>query len=133
MRPAECLATAWRGGVAAAMALCLGACVETGSARLDPEVAAERGAIGGLLGGLRGPGIGSAVAIDSAVGATIGGPAGFAAGAIIGIATADPLPSYGPVALPGDALVPGFYDSWPPGYYAPALGSRTPPPVNRPE
>ena len=46
----------------------------------------------------------------------------------VGAATMQPLPDYTPIAVPANEVIPGFYDSWSPGYHTPPLGSRTPPP-----
>ena len=34
----------------------------------------------------------------------------------------------GVVSDPASAVIPGYYDRWPPGNHAPPLGSWTPPP-----
>lgn len=99
-----------------------------GVARVDPEDAAERALLGGLIGATLGTGLGAIFAINPAIGAVIGVETGAAVGAAIGVATAQPLPSYRPVTVPVAAIIPGFYDSWPPGYRAPPLASQTPPP-----
>jgi hypothetical protein len=97
--------------------------------RVDPEQAAERGVIGGLVGGILGAGVGAiAAAGNPAFGAAIGGPAGAVIGGAIGVATTPPLPSYAPIAVPTMPVIPGFYDTWPPGYRSPPLGTQVPPP-----
>jgi hypothetical protein len=97
--------------------------------RVDPEQAAERALVGGVVGGLLGAGVGAiAAAGNPAFGAVIGGPAGTVIGSAIGIATTPPLPDYTPVAVPAAPVIPGFYDTWPPGYRSPPAGTRVPPP-----
>jgi len=97
-------------------------------ARVDPEEAAERALVGAALGAALGTGLGVSFAINPAIGAVIGVESGAAIGAAIGVMTAQPLPSYAPIAVPKEAVIPGFYDTWPPGYHPPAIGSQTPPP-----
>jgi len=103
--------------------------------RVDPEEAAERALIGGLVGGVLGVGIGATASANPAFGALVGGSAGAALGSAIGIATTRPLPSYTPIAVPAAPVIPGFYDTWPPGYAAPPNGLQVPPPPSewRPE
>lgn len=96
--------------------------------RVDPEDVAERTMIGSVLGAALGTGLGSTFAITPAVGAVVGVEAGTAIGAAIGAMTAQPLPAYEPVAMPTAAVIPGFYDSWPPGSHALPIASATPPP-----
>jgi hypothetical protein len=97
-------------------------------ARVDPQDVAERALIGAVLGAALGTGIGAIVAINPAVGAVIGVESGAAIGAAIGAATAQPLPDYAPIAVPSAALIPAFYDTWPPGFRPPPVTSQTPPP-----
>ena len=73
-------------------------------------------------------GLGAIFAINPGLGATLGTEIGGGLGAAVGIATAEPLPSYAPITIPASSLIPGFYDSWPPGYIAPPIGSLAPPP-----
>jgi hypothetical protein len=96
--------------------------------RADPEEVAERGSIGGALGAMLGAGLGATASIDPALGAAVGGPAGAAIGVVVGIATVQPLPSYAPIAVPAAPVIPGFYDTWPPGYAAPPAGAQASPP-----
>jgi len=96
--------------------------------RVDPEEMAERALIGGVLGAALGTGLGATFAINPGLGAVIGVEAGAAIGAAIGAATTPPLPSYAPVAIPAAAVIPGFYDTWPPGYGTPPAASQVPPP-----
>src|SRR4051812_17042649 len=96
--------------------------------RVDPEEAAERAVIGGLVGGVLGVALGTTGSANPAFGALVGGSAGAALGTAIGIATTRPLPSYTPIAVPGAPVIPGFYDTWPPGYPAPPNGLQVPPP-----
>ena len=119
-------------GIAAALSGCVEAYgpapFTIGLARVDPQDAAERAVIGSVLGAALGTGLGAAVAINPAVGAVIGVESGAAIGAAIGAATAQPLPSYAPIATPSAALIPSFYDTWPPGYRPLPIASQTPPP-----
>ena len=96
--------------------------------RVDPDDAAERALIGSALGTALGTGIGAAFAINPGIGAVVGAESGATIGAAIGAATAQPLPKYAPIAAPTVAVIPQFYDSWPPGYHAPPIASETPPP-----
>jgi hypothetical protein len=96
--------------------------------RLDPQEAAERAVAGAAAGALIGAGLGATVAIDAGLGSVIGAEVGAPLGAAIGIATTTPLPDYKPIPVPVSAVIPGYYDRWPPGYHAPPLGSWTPPP-----
>ncbi|MBV8494716.1 MAG: hypothetical protein JO162_14715 [Alphaproteobacteria bacterium] len=95
---------------------------------LDPEEAAERGIAGAALGAALGASLGAMVAINPGLGALVGTEIGAPVGAAIGVATTPPLPDYKPIAVPAAAVIPGYYDRWPPGYHAPPLGSWTPPP-----
>jgi hypothetical protein len=120
-------------GLAAASAICIAACSAPNPpgialARVDPEDAAERGVIGGVVGATTGAGLGAIVAIKPALGAGIGAAAGAPIGAAIGVATAQPLPAYKPIAVPVAAVIPHFYDTWPPGYQMPSIAGQTPPP-----
>jgi hypothetical protein len=120
-------------GLAAASAVCIAACSAPNPpgialARVDPEDAAERGVIGGVVGATTGAGLGAIVAINPALGAWIGAAAGAPIGAAIGVATAQPLPAYKPIAVPVAAVIPHFYDNWPPGYQMPSIAGQTPPP-----
>ena len=69
-----------------------------------------------LVGGVLGAGVGATASANPAFGALVGGSAGAAIGSAIGIATTPPLPSYTPIAVPAAPVIPGFYDTWPPGY-----------------
>ena len=80
------------------------------------------------MGGVLGVGLGATASTNPAFGALVGGPAGAAIGSAIGIATTRPLPSYTPIAVPTAPVIPGYYDTWPPGYAAPPAGLQVPPP-----
>lgn len=97
-------------------------------ARVDPEDAADRAIVGAALGTALGTGLGAIFAINPGIGAVVGAESGAALGAAAGVLTAQPLPSYAPIAIPAADDIPGFYDSWPPGYHAPAIASQVPPP-----
>jgi hypothetical protein len=96
--------------------------------RADPEEVAERALVGGSLGAMLGAGFAATVSANPAFGAIIGGPAGAVIGTVVGVATTRPLPSYTPVAVPATPAIPGFYDTWPPGYHWPPTGVQVPPP-----
>src|SRR5579862_4144833 len=108
----------------AAVAASLSACVHA----VDPEDAAERAVGGAAVGTALGVFIGTAGSINPAIGAVIGAEAGAALGTAIGIATAAPIPSYHPIAVPPQPVIPRFYDTWPPGYHAPPGNPETQPP-----
>lgn len=97
-------------------------------ARVDPEDAEDRAVIGTALGATLGTGLGAAFAIDPGVGALFGAVSGAAIGAAIGVITAQPIPDYAPIVVPREAVIPGFYDTWPPGHHPPPIESQTPPP-----
>lgn len=97
-------------------------------ARVDPEDAADRTIKGSILGAALGTGIGTTTAISASVGAIIGVETGAVVGAAIGAATAQPLPDYKPIAVPTAAVIPKFYDTWPPGYHMPPEAAQAPPP-----
>jgi uncharacterized membrane protein len=96
--------------------------------RVDPVDAGERAIVGAALGAALGTGIGATFSINPAIGAVIGAESGATIGAAIGAATAQPLPDYAPIAIPTAAIIPGFYDTWPPGFHPPPIASQTPPP-----
>jgi hypothetical protein len=96
--------------------------------RVDPNDAADRAAVGAVLGAALGTGLGATFAINPAIGSVIGIETGTTLGAAVGAMTAQPLPSYAPLAVPTAAVIPGFYDAWPPGDHPPPIGSQTPPP-----
>jgi hypothetical protein len=96
--------------------------------RVDPEEASERALIGATLGTALGTGLGAGFALNPAIGAVVGAEAGATLGAATGIITAQPLPAYKQIAAPTTAVIPQFYDTWPPGYHIPATASQTPPP-----
>ena len=96
--------------------------------RVDPVEAGERAIVGAALGAALGTGIGATFAINPAIGAVVGAESGAAIGAAIGAVTAQPLPDYAPIAIPTAAIIPGFYDTWPPGFHPPPIASQTPPP-----
>ncbi len=109
---------------AIAVAAALSACVHP----VDPEDAAERLPAGAAVGAALGSFIGVALAINPAIGAIIGTETGATLGGIIGVATAAPVPAYHPVPVPAQAVIPHFYDGWPPGYHAPPGNPETQPP-----
>jgi len=117
-------------GVAASLSACV---APDGSAplelaRVDPQDAADRALIGGVLGAALGTGLGASFAINPAIGSVVGVEAGAAIGAAIGVMTAQPLPAYKQIAVPQEAVIPGFYDTWPPGSHSPPIAAQPPPP-----
>jgi hypothetical protein len=96
--------------------------------RIDEQEAAERAVEGAAVGAALGASVGATVAINPGLGALVGTEIGAPLGAAIGVATTPPLPDYKPIVVPASAVIPGYYDRWPPGYHAPPLGSWTPPP-----
>ena len=119
-----------------ALAAALSGCADTPDeagfrwpfARVDPVEAAERAVVGAALGAGMGTAIGTAFSINPGIGSIVGAEAGAAIGAAIGAATAQPLPDYKPLAPPVTAMIPDFYDTWPPGYRPPPVAAQTPPP-----
>jgi hypothetical protein len=96
--------------------------------RIDAQEAAERAVEGAAVGAALGAGLGATIGINPGLGALVGTEIGAPLGAAIGVATAHPLPDYKPIAVPASAVIPQYYDRWPPGYHPPPLGSWTPPP-----
>jgi hypothetical protein len=117
-------------GLIGALSGCVAANAPEGirMARVDPQDAAERALVGGALGTALGTGLGASFAINPGIGVIIGAESGAALGAAIGAATAQPIPDYTPIAVPKSAVIPGFYDSWPPGYSPPPTAAQAPPP-----
>jgi hypothetical protein len=102
------------GVVAAGLATVLSGCVA-----VDLEDPVERAAAGTVLGGAGGAAVGATFGINPGYGALIGAEIGMPLGAAIGVATAPPKPSYAPIPVPTEAVIPNFYDGWPPGYRLP--------------
>src|SRR5216684_8934153 len=98
------------------LAAMLSACAPYTPHPVDVEIATERAAMGALLGATAGAAFGAAFAINPAYGALIGAESGAGIGAAVGVMTSPPPPTYEPVAMPAEAVLPGFYDAWPPGY-----------------
>jgi len=96
--------------------------------RVDPAQAAERTVEGAAIGAALGASLGAIVAINPGAGALIGTAAGAPIGAAVAYATTPPLPDYKPIAVPASAVIPGFYDRWPPGQHPPPVGTLVPPP-----
>jgi hypothetical protein len=117
------------GVVALALAAGLSACAPYTATpyvtAVDPEIATERAATGALLGAALGSGIGATFAINPPVGAIAGAEIGSGVGAALGVMTSPPPPTYAPIAVPAEAVIPGFYDNWPPGYHSPPLNPET--------
>ena len=103
-----------------ALAAMLPACVPQ-----DVEDPGERAVVGAALGTALGTGLGATFAINPGIGAVIGAETGATLGALAGVMTSPPAPSYKPVAVPAEAVIPGFYDTWPPGYRAPPTNPET--------
>ena len=121
-------------GALIGLAAVLSGCVEPygsapfGLARVDPQDAAERAVVGAVLGTALGTGLGAMFSINPGIGAVVGAESGAALGAAAGAMTAQPLPEYAPIPIERAALIPAFYDTWPPGYRPPPVASQTPPP-----
>jgi hypothetical protein len=103
----------------AVVAGALSGCAPYAQTSIDPEQATERAATGAVLGAALGTGVGVISAINPALGAVIGVESGAAVGAAIGVMTTPPIPEYKPIPVPAEAVIPNFYDNWPPGYYRP--------------
>ena len=103
----------------------LSACVPS-----DVQDRYQRAVVGAALGTALGTGLGATFAINPGIGAVVGAEAGAALGAAAGVLTAEPVPTYEPIPVPA-AAIPGFYDTWPPGYEGPALGTEAPRPPPR--
>lgn len=116
------------GVTAAALIATVSACVP-----LDVEDPYQRALAGAAMGSALGTGLGASFAINPAIGAVVGAESGAALGAAAGVITTAPPPVYRPIPPAADtAFVPGFYDTWPPGYHPPPIGSETPRPPPRP-
>jgi hypothetical protein len=109
----------------AAVAVTLSACAPH---LVDPQDAAERMVAGMALGTALGTGLGATLSINPAIGAVIGAETGAALGGFTGIITAAPVPAYHAVPVPAQAVIPHFYDGWPPGYHRPPDNPETLPP-----
>jgi hypothetical protein len=97
---------------------------------VDPEDAAERAVAGAALGTALGTGLGVTLAINPGVGSVLGAEGGAALGAAAGVITAAPVPAYKHIPVPTAAVIPGFYDGWPPGYHkSPDNPETLPPPA----
>jgi hypothetical protein len=81
-----------------------------------------------LVGSAIGTGIGATFAISPPVGAVAGAEVGAPIGAAIGVMTSAPPPTYKPIPVPTQAVIPGFYDNWPPGYHLPPTNTEARPP-----
>ena len=113
---------------AAAQVAMLSACVPS-----DVEDPYQRALVGATLGSALGTGLGATFAINPGIGAVAGAESGAALGAAAGLITTQPPPVYRPIPPAAEeAFVPGFYDTWPPGYHPPPVGSETPRPPPRP-
>ncbi|MBV9551545.1 MAG: hypothetical protein JO032_02010 [Alphaproteobacteria bacterium] len=97
----------------------------SGCTAVDAEDATNRAVAGGALGATLGAGLGATLAINPLLGAAYGAKTGAVLGAAVGAATAAPTPTYEPIAIPAEAVVPGFYDSWPPAYHRPPNNPET--------
>src|SRR5205085_7403173 len=100
-------------GVSAAMlVLTVAACVPS-----DVEDPYQRAVVGAALGTALGTGLGASFAINPGIGAVVGAETGATLGAIAGVITTQPPPSYTQIPPGEAAFIPGFYDTWPPGYH----------------
>lgn len=114
--------------LAASVAACKPYTAEPYATAVDPEQATERAAAGAVIGAALGSGIGATFTMSPPVGAIAGAEIGSSVGAAIGVMTSAPPPTYEPIAVPSQPVIPGFYDSWPPGYHVPPANSETQPP-----
>jgi len=96
---------------------------------VDPQDAAERAVAGAALGTAVGTGLGTMVSINPAIGSIIGAEVGATLGAATGAITAAPVPTYKPIVVPAEAVIPGFYDEWPPAYHSFPGNPETAPPT----
>ena len=96
---------------------------------VDPQDAYERSVAGATLGTALGTGLGATFAINPALGA-VSGAAGLAPSWAASPGSLPPrrYRAYHPVAVPAQAVIPHFYDGWPPGYHAPPGNPETQPP-----
>jgi hypothetical protein len=92
---------------------------------VDPQDAAERMVAGAAIGSAFGTALGAAFSINPVIGAIYGAEAGAAIGGFTGVVTAAPVPAYRSVPIPAQAVIPHFYDAWPPGYHAPPNNPET--------
>jgi len=111
---------------AAALTVLVSACVPS-----DVQNPSQRALVGAALGTALGTGIGATFAINPGIGAVVGAETGATLGAVAGVITTESPPIYRPIPPAEAALVPGFYDTWPPGYHPPPVGSETPRPPPR--
>jgi hypothetical protein len=95
---------------------------------VDPEQATERAATGALIGAAIGAGIGATASTIPPAGAIAGAEIGSGIGAAVGVMTSAPPPTYDPIPVPQQAVIPGFYDNWPPGYHLPPTNTEAQPP-----
>jgi hypothetical protein len=114
------------GALAVALPAILSACASGPIQPVDPEQASERAVVGAALGTALGTGIGASFAINPAIGAVVGAETGAALGAAAGVMTTAPVPTYKPIAVPAEAVIPSYYDDWPPGYGAPPTDPEQP-------
>jgi hypothetical protein len=108
------------GTLAVALAAMLSACIS-----VDPEDASERAVAGATLGAGLGAGLGATFAINPLLGAWAGADSGAAIGGAVGLMTSPPAPTYKPIAVPTEAVIPNFYDAWPPAYHTPPNNPET--------
>ena len=92
---------------------------------VDPQDAAERMVAGAVIGSAFGTALGAAFSINPVIGAIYGAEAGGAIGGFTGVITAAPVPAYHSVPVPAQAVIPHFYDAWPPGYHTPPNNPET--------
>jgi hypothetical protein len=95
---------------------------------IDPEQATERAAAGAVLGSAIGAGLGATVSTLPPAGAIAGAEIGGGVGAALGVMTSAPPPTYDPIPVPTQAVIPNFYDNWPPGYHLPPTNTEAQPP-----
>src|SRR4051794_35894141 len=105
------------GILAAALVATVSACIPS-----DVQDPYRRAIVGAALGSALGAGVGTAFAINPGLGSIIGAETGATLGAVAGVITSEPPPTYAPITPPEAFVLPGFYDTWPPGDHPPPLG-----------
>jgi hypothetical protein len=116
------------GVLAAGLSACAPYAAPPYATAVDPEQATERAAAGAVLGSAIGAGIGATFATAPPVGAMAGAEIGGGLGAALGVMTSAPPPTYDPIPVPNQAVIPDFYDNWPPAYHLPPTNTEAQPP-----
>jgi hypothetical protein len=114
--------------LAAGLSACAPYTAEPYATAVDPEQATERAAAGAVIGAALGAGLGATAAPAVPAGAIAGAEIGSGVGAAVGVMTSAPPPTYDPIPVPTQAVIPNFYDNWPPGYHLPPTNTEAQPP-----